>query len=551
MSNKTLTKVKTKITTRTITLVALGIAMVGGLAYVLLPANRTNDSIRNYTNVFKIQAVDYYPPYPSDCDTPNEIGKLFMYSGIPINGGYQNGSRLYICANTLNPDKIQWQFVPINTDWKPETTTPPDIFSGAGKSITNPNFQLYPEYNIPNSGSCSRKENIGTMRMYYNGTPNGSRLYICANTTTTVNRQQWYYVPISTSWTVAPPAVANKTIPSGPGIANGTTSPQLEPHYYPPASTDCDVPNEVGSMYMYYSKVSDGSRLYVCANTNTAPIKQQWYYTSISTTWKNEFSDKEVWCEESQPWATLPQKYSLFGGGTGIANWYKKEKKDGTALIPVGPGPNVFSSSNISVANDGMHLKIINNNGVWSSSEIVTDRCYKYGSFRFVVSPKLADGTTIDKLDPNIVLGLFTYPEAKSGEGELDGLHEIDIELANFELGGYNLNYSAYPASESDRTIKSISTKPLKFTLLDSTTPVVFTINWTATKITYSATQNYKSIGEWFCGPNEVNKCSISSRPQPIHINFWLKGGQAPLNQKNAEVIINSFNYSPEKAPVF
>jgi len=258
----------------------------------------------------------------------------------------------------------------------------------------------------------------------------------------------------------------------------------------------------------------------------------------------------DVLCERSQPYATLPQKFSFSG-----IDWYKKEKTDGGKLLALGPGPNYFDSKNVILASDGLHLKINNTGSQWTSAELVSSRCFKYGTFVFQVNPKLTNGATIDKLDPNIVLGLFTYPEPRQGDvGELDGLHEIDVELANFEKDSkgnfYNLNYTVYPNSFS----QPLKTKPLKFTLADQTSPVSFQIIWTSINVSFSASQNNKLLSQWSCSTTETKnpdaKCNVSTRSQPVRMNFWLRGGAAPINKQAAEIVIRNFNYTPYTVPI-
>ena len=245
----------------------------------------------------------------------------------------------------------------------------------------------------------------------------------------------------------------------------------------------------------------------------------------------------EINCEETQPWATLPTKNTWSG-----VDWYKKE----VAGERIGPGPNVFAANNAVFATDGLHMKISNSGTAWNTSEIVTTRCFKYGTFEFVIKPALADGTTIDKLDSNIVLGLFTYPQPRPSlaEPDLDGYHEIDVELAHFDMTNNpssNLSYTVYPKDSTGR----VKSNYLQFAVSDNVSPITFKYVWQPKKVTFSAIQNNKVINSWSCGDADTNICTVSDRPQPMRINLWLKGGIAPINSKPVDITVNSFKYTP------
>lgn len=91
---------------------------------------------------------------------------------------------------------------------------------------------------------------------------------------------------------------------------------------------------------------------------------------------------------------------------------------------PVGPGPNFFSDSlnNVWVdAQGSLHLRITHRKNRWYCAEVISQQSFGYGTYRFYLD------TRVDKLDPNIVLGLFTW----SDDPEFDH-REIDIECARW-----------------------------------------------------------------------------------------------------------------------
>jgi hypothetical protein len=105
----------------------------------------------------------------------------------------------------------------------------------------------------------------------------------------------------------------------------------------------------------------------------------------------------------------------LWGGRT----WTVKSSQS-----RVGPGPNYFSASSDNVwvdSLDRLHLKITYRNGRWNCAEVIRAASFGYGAYTFEVA------TAVDDLDPNVVLGLFTW----SDKGAFNH-REIDVEIARW-----------------------------------------------------------------------------------------------------------------------
>src|SRR5205085_7311202 len=75
--------------------------------------------------------------------------------------------------------------------------------------------------------------------------------------------------------------------------------------------------------------------------------------------------------------------------------------------------------------------------GRWNCAEVTTEERLGFGTYMFHV-----DGP-IDKLDRNVVLGLFPYPTKDVGA---DGTNEIDIEFARWAIPtAPNGNFTVWP----------------------------------------------------------------------------------------------------------
>ena len=109
----------------------------------------------------------------------------------------------------------------------------------------------------------------------------------------------------------------------------------------------------------------------------------------------------------------------------------------------VGPGPNYFSNStnNVWVDTAGqLHVRITNRTNQWQCAELVTARTFGYGSYRFELNSR------VDNLDPNVVLGLFTWSDDPAFS-----YREIDVECGRW--GNTNdLNNSQFVVQPSDAT---------------------------------------------------------------------------------------------------
>jgi hypothetical protein len=99
-----------------------------------------------------------------------------------------------------------------------------------------------------------------------------------------------------------------------------------------------------------------------------------------------------------------------------------------SSAAKVGPGPNYFSASSRNVWVDGkgrLRLKITHSNDRWESAEVASARSFGYGKYAFT----LASPVNATALDPNAVLGLFTWSDDAAFHNR-----EIDIEFSRWGI---------------------------------------------------------------------------------------------------------------------
>jgi len=218
--------------------------------------------------------------------------------------------------------------------------------------------------------------------------------------------------------------------------------------------------------------------------------------------------------------ATRSPKMVVFSG----YEWWVK-----TSAVPVGPGPNYFSDSaeNIWVDSLGqLHLKMTQRNGRWHCSEVVLRNSLGYGRYVFQLTGK------IGRLDPNVVLGLFTWDNASA-----EFHREIDIEFSRWSVAtDPNAQYVVQPWDRPGNRQRWVIPTALDFS--------THSFIWKPDSISFLSAKGHQTaappdsiIYSWnYKGPNIPTHGNENAR-----INLWLFNGQAPTDTAEVEVIIKKF----------
>ena len=202
-----------------------------------------------------------------------------------------------------------------------------------------------------------------------------------------------------------------------------------------------------------------------------------------------------------------------------------------------GPGPNAWDDQNVWLdAATNLHLKIRQRDGNWSCAEITMQKRLGFGRYQFQLIGR------IDRLDDNVVLGLFNYPTSDVGR---DGTHEIDIEFARWGNAQNPMgNFTVWPVEKERKQV----TKPFPFTLAEDQTTHRFT--WTHRQVLFQSLKGFRAddgeeLSRWIYHPPEPTH-SIAQQAMPVHINLWLFQGLPPKDRQEVVVIIRSFQFTPE-----
>jgi hypothetical protein len=184
--------------------------------------------------------------------------------------------------------------------------------------------------------------------------------------------------------------------------------------------------------------------------------------------------------------------------------------------------------------NNKLHLKLRRSpvTGGWTCAELYTNVKFGFGTYRWFIEG------AIDKFDPNVIFGLFTY-------GGIDGTNEIDIEVAKWgrtEQAASNLFYTVYPhslgAAQHVNSGKLIS-------LQGTYTTHRFT--WSPSDVSFQSQHGFadapnQNVFFSYRTPSTFNT-AMPTRTAPLHINLWAFQGKPPTDGKEVEIIIHDFKY--------
>jgi len=204
--------------------------------------------------------------------------------------------------------------------------------------------------------------------------------------------------------------------------------------------------------------------------------------------------------------------------------------------IDQGPGPNNWNENNVWVDQGGhLHLKLTRQGDRWYCAEVLSKDRMGFGRYQFWIEGR------VDRLDPNVVLGLLNYPTPDVGP---DGTNEIDIEFAGWGKPEAPVcNYTVWPARAGLRR----ANKRFPVELKDEYTSHTFI--WNSAGVTFQSLHGLHDDGaDQFAGWRYQPQDPASYVPQkamPVRINLWLFQGQSPRNGQQVEFIVHSFKYTP------
>ena len=223
--------------------------------------------------------------------------------------------------------------------------------------------------------------------------------------------------------------------------------------------------------------------------------------------------------------------------------WKVKESNPLTTTIP--PGNNYFYSDNVSVdAEGGLHLKIQQTNGIWSSAELLTVNSMPRGIYRFYLEG--GSGTRLDQLDPQVVFSPFFYS---------DDTREIDIEFSNWPANApYGLGRFQYVVQPANN--ESLNRFELNLdNPADASGKITCQIDWQNDRIIFKSWRGHSvSPPDEAALLSEIWTYQGSSIPESgdelkLHINLYLRNNflpdqnNKPDNDSQAHVIVRAIDH--------
>lgn len=196
---------------------------------------------------------------------------------------------------------------------------------------------------------------------------------------------------------------------------------------------------------------------------------------------------------------------------------------------PVGPGSNWFSGAQDDVRVDSkgrLHMRIRNRDGHWWCTEVISKPSFGYGTYRFHLD------SNIDALDPNIVLGLFTWSDQA-----VDHHREIDVEISRWgKEGDDNAQFVLQP--------HTVPGNRVRFTMPAGLEASMHSFTWRPDRLSWiTAGPDPGTVIREYSLTEGIPKAGGEN----ARINFWLLRGRPPMNGKDAEVVLSKFDFVPAK----
>ena len=210
-------------------------------------------------------------------------------------------------------------------------------------------------------------------------------------------------------------------------------------------------------------------------------------------------------------------------------NWWVK-----SSTSVVGPGPNYFSDSTNNVwldASNRLHLRLTNRSNQWQCAEVVTRRSFGHGQYRFQLDSR------VDNLDPNIVLGMFTWSDDPAYDHR-----EIDVECSRWGWSGdpTDAQFVVQPYDLANHLVR--------YTVPTNAASSAHAWSWETNRVTFQAQRG--TFGLQPAASNIISAWTYTNTVPPagdenVRINLWLSQGSTPTDASEEEVILRSFRFVP------
>jgi hypothetical protein len=212
---------------------------------------------------------------------------------------------------------------------------------------------------------------------------------------------------------------------------------------------------------------------------------------------------------------------------------YKWQVKANSAGAKINPGNCIFSDSTNNVWVDGfgfLHLKVTTDGmGNWYCAEIYSERVFGYGHSEFTF------GSQISNLDPNLVLGAFTWDDRDDDNtNDANAFNrEIDLEASRF----------GNPNDPNSCQFVVQKAAPQRFQC-SSDANTLQSFDWRPGRVSFLSFD-----GEGQEVAKDLDATGIPRQgTAAIRINLWTFMGMPPASE--TEIIIQDFTFTPAQVDV-
>jgi hypothetical protein len=187
---------------------------------------------------------------------------------------------------------------------------------------------------------------------------------------------------------------------------------------------------------------------------------------------------------------------------------------------------NNYDSANAWTDSNGfLHLRIANNGGRWSCAEVKLKRSLGYGTYRFVVRD-------VSHLEPAAVLSIFTWDDADAGQNH----REMNIELAKW----------GDPASKNAQYVVQPYYVPANVVRFNVPAGVLtHSFRWEPGRVAFNTVRGPIADGSSPIANHIFTSAVPSPGNESVHLDLFIFGNAKDPLQKDAEVVIEKFEYLP------
>ena len=245
-------------------------------------------------------------------------------------------------------------------------------------------------------------------------------------------------------------------------------------------------------------------------------------YTEDESGTKNLTGNTVTWVVRGERHVNNNKDFTFCG-----LDWKVKESNPLTQAI--GPGNNYFYGNNVFLDTEGLHLKLTQDGGLWTSAEVFTVNSMPRGIYRFYLEG--GSGTLLDQLDAQVVFSPFFYA---------GNTREIDIEFSNWSasstFGEGQFQYIVQPVGDNSVRRYGLDLENSG----DHAGKITCQIDWQDNRVIFSSWLGHSAVlpdqeslllDTWVYTSNGMSSDNFIPEPGDelkLHLNLYLKDNRIP-----------------------